>query len=90
MGVSDGQKRWRPAYASIPNSKVDTTISSVEHLIHNYQEDNKMNGVIGFINHAKNNEIPLDQEMAIKRKVAQWMDLSFRNVDQYEMVMKEN
>lgn len=36
-----------------------------------------------------NNDIPLEQEMAIKRKIAQWMDLSFRNVDQYEMVMRQ-
>lgn len=45
-----------------------------------------------YIGYAKisNNDIPLEQEMSIKRKIAQWLDLSFRNVDQYEMVMKES
>ena len=43
---------------------------------------------IGFTK-LSNNDVSLDHEMAIKRKIAQWMDLSFRNVDQYEMVMRE-
>ena len=37
-----------------------------------------------------NNDITLAQEMAIKRKIAEWLDLSYRNVDQYEMVMRES
>jgi translation initiation factor IF-2 len=44
---------------------------------------------IGFAK-LSNNEIPLEEEMAIKRKIAQWMDLSYRNVDQYEMVMRQS
>ena len=44
---------------------------------------------IGFTK-LSNNDVSLDHEMAIKRKIAQWMDLSFRNVDQYEMVMRES
>ncbi|MGB0403881.1 MAG: hypothetical protein ACPGEG_07265 [Salibacteraceae bacterium] len=45
-----------------------------------------------YIGYAKisNSDIPLEQEMSIKRKIAQWLDLSFRNVDQYEMIMKES
>lgn len=44
---------------------------------------------IGFAQ-LSNNEIPLAQEMEIKRKIAEWLDLSYKNVDQYEMVMRES
>jgi len=44
---------------------------------------------IGF-GQLSNNDIPLEQEMAIKRKIAEWIDLSYKNVDQYEMVMRES
>ncbi|MDE0770767.1 MAG: hypothetical protein OSB25_01015 [Salibacteraceae bacterium] len=44
---------------------------------------------IGFAK-LSNNEIPLAQEMSIKRKIAEWLDLSYRNVDQYEMIMRES
>ncbi|MBD79419.1 MAG: hypothetical protein CL840_10900 [Crocinitomicaceae bacterium] len=43
---------------------------------------------IGFAK-LSNNEIPIEEEMAIKRKIAEWLDLSYKNVDQYEMVMRE-
>ncbi|MDA7730188.1 hypothetical protein N8833_00300 [Salibacteraceae bacterium] len=44
---------------------------------------------IGFAK-LSNNEITLAQEMSIKRKIAEWLDLSYRNVDQYEMIMRES
>ncbi len=44
---------------------------------------------IGFAK-VSNNEIPLIQEFSIKRKIAEWLDLSFRNVDQYEIIMRES
>lgn len=45
-----------------------------------------------YIGYAKlsTGDIPLKQEMSIKRKIAEWLDLSYRNVDQYEIVMKES
>ena len=45
-----------------------------------------------YIGYAKlsNNDIKLPQEMSIKRKIAEWIDLSYRNVDKYEMVMRES
>ena len=44
---------------------------------------------IGFAK-LSNNEITLAQEMSIKRKIAEWLDLSYRNVDQCEMIMRES
>lgn len=44
---------------------------------------------IGFAK-LSNNEITLAQEMSIKRKIAEWLDLSYRNVEQYEMIMRES
>lgn len=44
---------------------------------------------IGFAK-LSNNDILLAQEMSIKRKIAEWLDLSYRNVDQYEMIMRES
>lgn len=44
---------------------------------------------IGFAQ-LSNNEIPIEQELAIKRKIAEWLDLSYKNVDQYEMLMRES
>lgn len=45
-----------------------------------------------FIGFAKlsNDKLPFEEEVEIKRKMARWMDLSYKNVEQYELVMKES
>ena len=37
-----------------------------------------------------NNKLPISEEISIKKKIAKWMDLSYKNVGEYEMVMKQS
>ena len=37
-----------------------------------------------------NNKLPIEEEITIKKKIAKWMDLSYKNVGEFEMVMRQS